>query len=646
MADTPVDLQKNSVATEKDFFTFSIPNLKIAQSYRIKFQWVKEDGTNNALWSPGFEFYTGTEGVPTAPTATVPATATSSIPVTLAEFPKNAQRVDVKIIGGEFGTGKVAYSFLSAGTTTIAANAGTYQVALYAVKPSGVVGDPTDVFNVTVSAVGETIQAPTTPNGFTSRAIIGGVEVTWAGTYAASSFTGFEAIKLYAGTAPTLIGGTYIDVGVLTGNNVKNTLVIPVDGTYVKYGQAVYIHAAAVNKSGTIGTIVANVTSQPSGPGKAGVIDLAAGTISVNNLEAGNISSTSYVRAGTASSARVEIASNDVTGTTVKGGLYIYNSAGTAILSAPLTGGLTINGGGTFTGALSGASGQFDGDLGASGGNFTVRSGIVSALAGNIGGWTINTTSLRSTAANNVNRIILNQNTPAIELINPAKGSIYIDPIDGIRDSNGNFSLTPDGTLNLKGTIKSGSTITGSEISLTGNPSTKIKMVASNYWIYGENDTFTYTELVDVYDPLTGETETVDTQKTVTTNRIRFTDQTWDGLPPTSAFYYGEAWMNSGSELGEATLWANWQGDYIGMGVRATPTEKTIWMRGSGSSWTNEHLRSDLVTDQPTYLQIDSAGNISRGRALFYTGASTATITGSSWLNVGQNGDLAFSTNN
>jgi hypothetical protein len=34
------------------------------------------------------------------------------------------------LLTGIFGTGKVAYSFSSAGTTTIAAPAGTYQVQL------------------------------------------------------------------------------------------------------------------------------------------------------------------------------------------------------------------------------------------------------------------------------------------------------------------------------------------------------------------------------------------------------------------------------------------------------------------------------------------------------------------------------------
>ena len=500
--------------TDKNYFNFKATNLKVNKTYAIKFQWAYSDGQLSD-WSPGYFLTTSNETAPAVPTdATVPSTGTGSIPVTLTTFPTNAKRVDVIITGGVFGTSKVAYSFTTAGTTTIAAPAGTYQVQLRAISPTGVTSTVGTTFSVVISDAGEVIQSPTNPNGFSSKRILAGIEVSWAGTYANSTFTGFEAINIYAGNSATATVGTYEQVGVLTGNNVKNTIVIPL-GTYVVYGQPVYIHAAAVNKSGAVGTIQANVTNQLLGPGKATdadindgaiVIDkLASNVLTVGNLKAGDINATSYIRAGTKSTdglsgARVEISSSTITqtGTNVLPGLTVYASDGTQLLRAPLTGGLTINGSGTFTGNISGASGQFDGDLGASGGNFTVRSGIITALAGNIGGWVINENAFKSTAVA-FPTIELDPgylgNGPKFEIRQSASNSsesgikvIKIDPTSGIRagtTSNFKFTVDMDGVMSatdaiISGTVRSsnifGSTIATAESSTARrailNPST------------------------------------------------------------------------------------------------------------------------------------------------------------------------------
>ena len=383
--------------TDKNFFNFKAVGLKINKTYAIKFQWIYDDATLSD-WSPGFFITTSNETAPAVPSsASVPGSATGSIPVTLSAFPTNAKRVDVVITNGIFGTATVAHSFTTAGTATIAAPAGTYIVQLRSISPTGVTSTVGTTFTITIADAGETIQSPTNPNGFSSKRILAGIEVSWAGTYASSTFTGFEAINIYAGNSATATNGTYEQVGVLTGNNVKNTIVVPL-GTYVAYGQAVYIHAAAVNKSGTVGTIQANVTNQTLGPGKATDADindgavviskLASDVLTVGNLKAGDINATSYIRAGTKSTdglsgARVEISSSTITqtGTNVLPGFYIYNSSGTAILSAPLSGGLSITGGGTFTGALSGASGSFTGSM-------SVGQGTVSTITGASGNGT------------------------------------------------------------------------------------------------------------------------------------------------------------------------------------------------------------------------------------------------------------------
>jgi len=540
MADK-VDLSLTGQAdpSNKDYYLVKIPGLKLDSNYDAKFQWSFQDQALNdrvkAIWSNAFHIVTTTETVPGAPSATVPSTSVGNIPVTLSVYPTNALRVNVYIIGGEFGTGKVADYFLTAGTKTISVVGGTYQVSLITVNQSGINGDPTNTFTINVSTAGETVQEPTNPNGFSIDRVLSGIQVNWAGTYANGTFTGFEAIKIYVGTSATATSGTYKEAGVMTGNNVKNTITIPVDGTYLRYDQPVYVHAAAVNKNGTVGTIQANVANNSLGArsaiasdltdqiisnaklvddavtaakiatnavttskiaddaittsklvanaitadkitssaitsdkiaanaitaGKilAGQIDvtkLAAGTISVNNLEAGTLSSTSYIRAGGSTGARVELSSSTISGGP-SAGFYIYNSAGVAVLSAPLSGGLSITGGGSFTGDISGASGTFSGNLSASNGLFSVNNGILTAQSGTIGGWDINLTQLRSTGSN---YITLNPITPRISLVKTVAdefggaGTLTIDPVEGIKDSAGNFKLTPAGNLTIKGSF-------------------------------------------------------------------------------------------------------------------------------------------------------------------------------------------------
>ena len=596
MADTPNDLAiVPQTSTDKNYFNVKVVGLKIDQSYSFQFQWILDDGTLSD-WSPGYQIATPTEVVPTAPSVTVPATSTGSIPVTLSTFPTNAKRVDIYVIGGEFGAGKVADYFLSAGTKNIAVAGGVYQVSLITVTSSNINGNPTNTFTTTVATAGEVIQSPTNPNGFSIDRVLSGIQVNWAGTYVNGTFTGFEAIKIYVGNSASFTNGTYREAGVMTGNNVKNTITIPVDGTYLRYDLPVYVHAAAINKSGTLGTVQANVANNSLGArsaigsdlsdliitnaklvddavssakiatgaitttkiednaittpkiianaitsdkivslaiisdkiaanaitaGKilAGEIDvtkLAAGTISVNNLEAGNINATSFIRAGAAGGARVEIASSTVG--SVLPGLTVYASDGTTqVLRAPLTGGLTITGGGSFSGDISGASGTFGGNITASGGLFSVTNGILTAQAGTIGGWAINSTQLRS---NGANQISLNQATPKIALItgatlNGATGlyeggteKITIDPVSGIvgpsvtvaGNTGPGFSFSPNGTAVIRGTIYASAgvfsgSVTSADISAssfsTASSGARIQMYRSGA-----------TNTIDFYDSL------------------------------------------------------------------------------------------------------------------------------------------------
>ena len=136
-----------NTATDKNNFTVVVPNLKIDSTYTFQFQYVFEDGVKSD-WSPGKFVNTSTETVPGAPSVTVPSTAIGNIPVTLSTFPANAKRVDIYIIGGVYGTGKVADSFFQAGTKNIPVTAGVYQVSLITVTHSGINVDPTNNFTI------------------------------------------------------------------------------------------------------------------------------------------------------------------------------------------------------------------------------------------------------------------------------------------------------------------------------------------------------------------------------------------------------------------------------------------------------------------------------------------------------------------
>ena len=756
--------------TDKNFFNFKAVGLKINKTYAIKFQWIYDDLTLSD-WSPGFFITTSNETAPAVPSsASVPGSATGSIPVTLSAFPTNAKRVDVVITNGIFGTATVAHSFTTVGTATIAAPAGTYIVQLRSISPTGVTSTVGTTFTITIADVGETIQAPTNPNGFSIDRILSGIQVNWAGTYANGTFTGFEAIKIYVGNSATATAGSYKDAGVMTGNNVANSITIPVDGVYLRYDLPVYIHAAAINKSGTVGTLQANVANNSLGArsaigsdladliitngklvddavsaakiataaitttkiaddaittpklvanaitadkivssaitadkiatnaitaGKilAGTIDvtkLSAGTISTNNLEAGVITSTSYIRAGSknvgaGTGARVEMSSSLIEDGVVDiaAGFYIYNSAGTAILSAPLTGGLEIVGGGTFSGNLSAAGGTFTGTLSAASGSF---SGTVTASSGSIGNWVINSGVLKS-GTQSFPRVLLDPTNSQI-VLRASEGAsdsgnlIKLDPSVGIKvgttalpkftvDMSGNMSAT-DAVFNsgsFSGSITSSATITGgnltgSTINLTGvqtgsgsgssytessDTSTRLNFTNARYTIIPANDTWTETVSTPSYDSVNDEWTSTATTSTFTSNTIKFTDSVLEGGIPSSAYYYGETWYEGGTSSGSIINYVNYVGGYLGFEIRANTSEKGFYFIGdssiAGQNWGVAHLTTSSK-DQPAMLQTDQYGKVTRGRAIFTSGSSSTTILGSTWNNVGQNGDLVFSTGN
>jgi hypothetical protein len=300
--------------------------------------------------------------------------------------------------------------------------------------------------------------------------------------------------------------------------------------------------------------------------------------------------------------------------------------------------------------SITGTTGTFGGvtidSSGITSTNFSVTStGILSAAAGTIGGWTINSTQLRSSGTNYIS---LNPNTPKIALIQGSTEKITIDPVEGIKDSIGNFTLTPSGILTVKGAITSGSTITGADITMTGSVNgygvgtAKLLFQASNYAVTAGSSSSTYLGGSGYYDS-EGDWVYNPNPQTITNNDIRFTDATWGGgIPYNSSFYYGELWLGSGSgSAGSVDLWANHPSGYIGISIVADPSQKNIMVYGDSSAGFGTQHRSstsDSTKESPAFLQVDSSGRLTRGRAVISGSSSNPSST------LGLTGDLYFST--
>lgn len=715
MADALNDLSLvPQTSPDKNYFNLTIKNLKLSKTYATQFQWIYSDGQTGD-WSPSYVVTTSNESAPAVPSSTVPSTSTGSIPVTLTIFPTNAKRVDVYVIGGIFGIGKVAYSFVSAGVATIAAPAGSYTVQLRSVSPTEVTSTVGTTFSITIADVGETIQAPTNPNGFSIDRVLSGIQVNWAGTYANGTFTGFEAIKIYVGNSATFTNGTYREAGVMTGNNVKNTITIPVDGTYLRYDLPVYIHAAGVNKSGTLGTVQVNVANNSLGArsaiasdladqiitnaklvddavtaakiataaitttkisddaittpklvanaitsdkivssaiiadkiaanaitaGKilAGEIDvtkLAAGTISTNNLEAGVITSTSYIRAGTKSNdgltgARVEISSSTITqtGTNVLPGLYIYNSAGTAILSSPLTGGLSITGSLTAT-SISTSSGKFAVN---SGGVLTATdvdlTGKITAASGSIGNWQINAGVLKS-SIDAYPSILLDPGGAKIELrttvsnISDTGNYIKMDTTSGLRVGTGgspNFSVDMTGAM-----VSKSSTIYGKVIAASSGTYAGTLTIDGGYLSHNSG---MYIETEDGF--------------------IVYTKKTSGGLLESSGYFLLSS--DGKSHLGSGGTYTVGLSGFNSLNFTINNTDPGDGYRTRGYNLLNldaAEFRQSSINNQYTASKtvvVDYYGQLKNGRALYYGPMGTSSTIHSDLGAAAAIGDLYFST--
>ena len=480
--------------SDKNYFDISITGLQQGKAHYAKFQWVFSDPTINDKMK---NYWSANLLIPPYSELLLPKPNISAVggPGYIAiewdgksglNTMTNIGRVDVYITGGDFND-KVAYSFLTAGKTQIPAEAGEYFVEFIGVSKSGITGNLSDTITVTVLGIGQVVETPTLPTGLTAEAINFGLRVNWDGTYQdADTFSGFKSINIYAVNtnlgASTTTGITAANqVAVLSVNDTKNSSNISL-GTYVGYSIDTYLYYISTNVDGTVyktGTpgvaTYTRINSTALRPTKANKIDLENGVISIENLEAGNGQFNSWLRAGAWDGARIEISGltsnlidpNHAT-KTILPGLHVYGSNGTTpILSAPLTGGLSISGDGEFGGSLSigtgnnvfkaePATGIWLGDADYADADFRVsNTGIMRARGGSIAGWIISTEKLADAATNP--RIELNSTSSQLKVAkytgSTETASITLNPTTGFRHSGGNFTLDMDGNLTLTGIV-------------------------------------------------------------------------------------------------------------------------------------------------------------------------------------------------
>jgi len=451
---------------DSNYFTVTAKGLELDSLYNFQFQWVYADGTVGP-WSPSVILFTPTEGVPDAPSVAVPSTSTGYIPVTLTTFPLNALRVDVKITGGDFGDGtKTAYSFFSAGTTTIPASAGVYYVELYTVTPTGIDGTPTSAFTITVSDNTIPVLSPETPDAPTAKAGLASVIVEWNGkkTGGVDFTTGsFAGAKVFIGTTAGFTPSADNWVHTLNFANGSNKVSIGVGsvinktaGTLLAYGTPYYVKIDTINANG-----VAN-----NNPIAASGVPVTVSKLPASEISTGTITADNSITAGVSGGQRVVISGSAAP-------FIIYGTDGTTKLleyvTSGTTGSLAIKGSGTFTGSLEIGSGnnifKADPSVGIWLGNaafasadFSVSTtGILKANAGKIGDWTITSNQITSGGTDYISLI---PGTPRISIVKTSStpGTITIDPIDGIKGTN--FQVTPAGNLTATNAEFTGGKIT------------------------------------------------------------------------------------------------------------------------------------------------------------------------------------------
>ena len=231
-----------------NYYLVTLSDLDVSKIYPLQFRWQFADKTTGD-WSAVRIVTTPGETIPGAPSVTIPSTGLGYIPVTLSVFPTNVIRVDVYVIGGSFGIGKVVYSFLNAGTVNIPVSAGTYDVELLAVTASDVHGTPTDAFTITVSD-----PTPTVDTTLVSSSVSGISLTAYNETSDPTNTTGYINVTWSAATSATTYKVAVYEVNptlnpaVLPNIHITDKLFYKIEGLFV--GNSYWIQVTSTSKFG------------------------------------------------------------------------------------------------------------------------------------------------------------------------------------------------------------------------------------------------------------------------------------------------------------------------------------------------------------------------------------------------------------
>lgn len=508
-------LKDTSVAVENgNYFIVTITDLELNTNYPIQLRWKYKDGTYG-LWSASKVLTTPGETLPGTPDLPVGSVTAEPgiIKVTwngndaAGRAITNIDRIDIYIDGSPFDGSKPAGSFKSSGTQTIAAPAGEYAVALYAISNYGSKSAVSLARTILVPAIGEAILSPEDPDVPIVTAGLASVIVEWNGKALDENgdpvdFTkgSFAGAKVFIGTTSNFTPNNDNWVHTLNFANGSNKVSIGVGtiinkstGDTLEYNTPYYVKIDTVNANGIANEQPVSADGNP----------ITVSRLPASEIDSGILRADAYIQAGANGGQRVVLSGGSSP-------FIIYGTDGTTklleYLTSGTTGTLAIKGSGTFTGDLSIGSGnnifKADPDIGIWLGNenylsapFRVnKSGFLNATYGDIGGWSLAESYLQ----NSTGTLKINSGTePSIYLGNSSSYHIRLDP-DSITHYNGGsptgrFTLTTAGSgqLSLSGNITA-SSITGSSFTLQEGSTYNIW--SSTKFIVGDSNSFISTE--------------------------------------------------------------------------------------------------------------------------------------------------------
>lgn len=460
-------LKDTSVADSSgNFFLVTITDLDISKTYPIQFRWKKSDQTFGP-WSVVRAITTPGESTPNKPSNLSVSAGAGLMTVTWDGKDSsgnnliNFKQIDIYIDGAPFDGTKPADSFTKAGTKTIAAPAGTYLLTSYAVSTMGASSLLSTTQTVTVTAATKPVLSPEDPYAPTVSSGLASVIVEWNGKKSNGSggftdFTdgSFAGAKIFIGETSNFTPSDNNWVHTLNFGNGSNkvsigvgTVINKTTGAKLLYGTDYYIKLDTINANGVANNDPVSASNNPVSVSKLPASEISTGTLTADNS----------ITAGVEDGQRVVISGSSAP-------FIIYGTDGTTKLLEYVTSGtqgsLAIKGSGTFTGDISAATGTLSNALNvgtAVGGlyPFSVSSsGVIRAVSGTIGGWTLGTSYLQNSAGT----FQLNSDTSTLA-IGPSGGKhIRLSASGGIATyDNGTqvsgFNLSTSGTLTLSGEI-------------------------------------------------------------------------------------------------------------------------------------------------------------------------------------------------